>query len=227
MANETSDTWIDRFPGLAALAPEHRALLAERAVRLAVPRGARLFGAGDRPDNYLLLLDGGARVEQVTAGGRVIVLYRIGAGQSCVLTTTCLLGREDYPAEGVAEQASVAAAVPRGVFETLMGQSAPFRDFVFARLGRRIADLLQVIDAVAFERIDGRLAHALLELAAESAVIFVTQQALAAELGTAREVVSRMLGVFRRRGWVALARGRVTLVDRTALERLARSRHDV
>ena len=95
---------------------------------------------------------------------------------------------------------------------------------MFAAFSKRITDLFRMIDEVAFQRIDVRLAHSLVTLAGTDDHIATTHQKLAAELGTAREVVSRQLQEFQRRGWVQLARGAVTLKDRTALEALARHR---
>lgn len=216
--------WVERFAGLARLDAPTRAVLRARSAVLKMPEGALIFGPGKSPENMLFLLDGTVRVQQVSEGGHEIVLYRIHAGQSCVLTTACLLAYEDYAAEGIAETPVSAAAIPRDVFDELVAQSQSFREFVFAAFSKRITDLFRMIDEVAFQRIDVRLAHSLVTLAGTDDHIATTHQKLAAELGTAREVVSRQLQEFQRRGWVQLARGAVTLKDRTALEALARHR---
>jgi CRP/FNR family transcriptional regulator len=169
----------------------------------------------------LFLLDGTVRVQQVSETGHEIVLYRIHAGQSCVLTTACLLAYDDYSAEGIAETAVCAAAVPRAVFDDLVAQSKSFRDFVFAAFSKRITDLFLMIDEVAFQRLDVRLAHKLIELSGEQDVIATTHQKLSVELGTAREVISRQLQEFQRRGWIEQSRGRIALIERTDIEQLA------
>lgn len=212
-------SWIDRFPGLAGLDPATRQALTERSVIAKAPAGAVLFGPGRIPDHLLLLLSGGVRVRQTSESGREIVLYRVEAGQSCVLTTACLLANEAYAAEGVAESDVEAAMIPRVVFDDLLGQSETFRSFVFSAYARRIADLFRVIDEVAFGRIDIRLAQRLLALARGDEVK-ATHQELATELGTAREVISRQLAEFQRRGWIAQSRGAIGLVDAAALGRL-------
>ena len=107
-----------------------------------------------------------------------------------MLTTACLLAYEDYSAEGVAETDVSAVAIPRAVFEDMIARSSVFRRFVFTAYSRRITDLFMVIEEVAFRRVDIRLAQKLLELASGAAALDVTHQRLAAELGTAREVVS-------------------------------------
>ena len=168
----------------------------------------------------LFLLDGTVRVQQVSDTGHEIVLYRIEAGQSCVLTTACLLAYEDYSAEGVAETSVQAAAIPRDVFDDLVAQSKLFRDFVFAAFSKRITDLFLMIDEVAFQRMDVRLADKLIRLSNNQDIIATTHQKLSVELGTAREVISRQLQEFQRRGWIEQGRGNINLLNRTKLEQL-------
>jgi CRP/FNR family transcriptional regulator len=186
-----------------------------------VPEGTVIFGPGKPSESLLLLLDGRVRVHQVSEGGREIVLYRVEAGQSCVLTTACLLAYEDYSAEGVAETDIRAAAIPRQVFDRLISQSVGFRNFIFTAYSKRITDLFLVIEEIAFQRLDIRLAQKLLDLARGTDQIKATHQQLAAELGTAREVISRQLGEFQRRGWIHQSRGILGLLDRDAVGRLA------
>jgi CRP/FNR family transcriptional regulator len=160
-------------------------------------------------------------VQQVSETGHEIVLYRIHAGQSCVLTTACLLAFEDYSAEGIAETDVRAVAVPRAVFDDLVSQSKPFRDFVFAAFSKRITDLFLMIDEVAFQRMDVRLASRLIALSSGAEEILTTHQKLSVELGSAREVISRQLQEFQRRGWIAQSRGKVRILRREPLEHLA------
>jgi CRP/FNR family transcriptional regulator len=133
-----------------------------------------------------------------------------------------MLAMEHYSAEGVAETDLVAVAIPRRLFEDLLGRSPEFRSFVFRTYSRRIADLFLLIDEIVFRRLDVRLAARLLALA-KGGTVAATHQFLATELGTAREVVSRTLQDFQRRGWIAQARGEIRLANPGALGRLARS----
>ena len=215
--------WISRFEGLNSLEPALKSRLLDRARVVSVPAGERIFGVGKRPENLLLLLSGTVRVQQTSDTGREIVLYRINAGESCVLTTASLLAQETYSAEGVAETNVSAVAIPRAVFDDLVASSKSFRDFIFAAYSRRITDLFYVIDEVAFRRIDIRLAQKLLELQGDDHGLQVTHQQLATELGTAREVISRQLQEFQRRVWVELSRGAVRLTDEDALAKLSTS----
>ncbi|MFT6169805.1 MAG: CRP/FNR family transcriptional regulator, partial [Celeribacter sp.] len=209
--------WIDRFAGLSQLEDSLRNTLVSKSQIVTLPKNTVLFGPGKSPENLLLLLDGVVRVQQVTEGGREIVLYRVHAGESCVLTTACLLAYEDYAAEGIAETEVQAVAIPRLVFDDLVSGSKSFRNFVFSAYSRRITDLFHVIEEIAFQKVDIRLAHKLVELAGPDHKLSATHAQLAAELGTAREVISRQLQEFQRRGWVTTARGEVTLTNMTAL----------
>lgn len=220
MSVETGD-WIDRFQGLSRLEKPIRDILVNRSTIVSVPKDTVIFGPGKAPENLLLLLNGTVRVQQLSESGREIILYRAHAGESCVLTTACLLAYEDYSAEGIAETDVQAAAIPRTVFDDLIAQSETFRRFVFSAYSKRITDLFLVIEEIAFQRMDIRLAQKLLELAGETTTVQTTHQQMAAELGTAREVISRQLREFQRRDWVSQSRGLVELLNIPALKKLA------
>lgn len=213
--------WTSLFPGLSQLEDGLRARLRAESTVVSVPEGSVIFGPGTAPTSLLLLLEGRVRVQQQSESGREIVLYRVEAGESCVMTTACLLAYDDYSAEGIAETDLRAAAIPRGVFDDLVASSVAFRTFIFTAYARRMTDLFLVIEEIAFQRLDIRLAQKLVELSRGADQLHLTHQKLAAELGTAREVVSRQLAEFQRRGWIALTRGVVDLTDRAALNGLA------
>lgn len=217
----TSKDWVAHFPGLKALAPEIAKPLVETSRVVVLPAGTRIFGPGQAPDAYLLLIDGTVRVQQASSAGREIVLYRVSAGESCALTTACLMGYEEYQAEGIAETDVEAVAIPRSTFDDLIARSAEFRRFVFTAFSVRVTNLFRIIEEVAFSRIDVRLAQKLLELAGPGAQVERTHQQLAAELGSAREVIGRQLNEFQRRGWIATSRGVINIVRAEALKNLA------
>ena len=214
--------WIDRFEGLRALPADVAAALVAGSQVVSLPAGVRVFEPGRHADNLLLLLQGTVRVQQRSDTGREVFLYRVNAGESCVLTTACMLADEDYAAEGITETEVEAVVIPRKVFDDLAGRSAVFRSFIFRAYSRRIADLFSLIDDIVFHRVDVRLAARLIDHA-ENGQVKATHQALAVELGTAREVVSRTLGEFQRRGWIEQARGQIGLRNAEALTRMARS----
>lgn len=182
-----------------------------------------IFRPGDSCESFLLLLDGQIRVQLISEDGKEVTLYRIGPGGSCVLTTSCLFSSEHYPAEAIAETDINALAFSRDVFEQTVESSAQFRRFVFDGFSQRLARVIGRMEELAFTTIDYRLAKALLDLH-ERDQTQVTHNALAVELGTAREVVSRHLKRMEQRGLVALARGAVTVLDPAELARMARNR---
>lgn len=221
MPETPPNDWIASFPGLVGLSGDIRKHLIEHSLIVELPAGSRIFGLGQAPQNFLLLLKGSVRVQQVSESGREIVLYRVSAGESCALTTACLLGYEDYLAEGIAETDVRGVAIPRATFDNLIARSPEFRQFVFRVFSNRVTNLFRLIDEVAFQRLDIRLAQRILELAGATGELAVTHQELASELGTAREVISRQLNEFQRRGWISSGRGHLEIVAPDALRNLA------
>lgn len=201
---------------------EARDRLERSAQPASLPKGAVLFRPGDACRNFLMMIDGGVRVQMTAESGREIVLYRVSRGETCILTTSCLMTRRDYGAEGVAESDCAALALDAGAFHDLLGCSGLFRDFVFRSFGARITGLLALVEEVAFRRVDLRLARFLLDRAPGGGELELTHQVIAVELGTAREVVSRQLKEFERRGLVGLNRGRVAVLDPAGLEAVDR-----
>lgn len=217
------NSWVDKFNGLSGLPAEIRAELEAGSKIVAVPAGTEIFAPGGTADNLWLLLDGSVKVQQKSETGREVFLYRVHAGESCVLTTACMLAFENYSAEGRSETDVTAVAIPRKTFDDLVGKSPLFRAFVFTAYSRRITDLFTLIDDIVFQRMDVRLAARLLELADTKDVVHATHAVLGTELGTAREVVSRTLSEFHRRGWIEQSRGEVHLLGKEGLERLVKS----
>lgn len=217
----TNLSWRTTFAGLATISDSVSDILDRKARTARMPKGARIFGPGNPAENLLLLVSGTVWVQQLSEAGREIVLYRVHAGESCVLTTACLLAFEDCSAEGIAETDIEAILIPHDDFDELMSISKEFRAFVFEAYSKRFTDLFLVIEETAFKRMDIRVAQKLWELKDDRCVLHLTHQQLAIELGTAREVISRQLKVFERRGWLTLGRGVIELCDQGAIKRLA------
>jgi CRP/FNR family transcriptional regulator len=215
--------WTSFVPAAALLDETTRARLRSLTRPVSAPAGTRIFGEGSPCHAYLILLSGQLRVQKVGENGREIVLYRVEPGETCIVTTACLMSGTDYDAEGVAETDIQAQALPMSGFRELLAQSPAFRDFVFKAYGTRISDLLMLIEEVAFGRIDQRLAARLLVIGKGKEKVNATHQDLAVELGTAREVISRQLKEFERKGWVQIGRGHVLLLDTHSLDLLARN----
>lgn len=211
--------WIDAYAPLAGLDAGTRARFAALKPRRA-PAGATLFSPGSACQGFVLVLSGRVRVDMTGRGGRSLTLYRVGAAETCVQTTLCMLGASAYSAEGVAETDLDFVMTPPALFEQAMAESDVFRRFVFARFAARLAEMMRLLETIAFVRVDARLAAAMTARAG-GGVVAATHQQLAEEVGTAREVVSRQLESFRRDGLVALQRGRIEILDAVRLEALA------
>jgi CRP/FNR family transcriptional regulator len=209
---------LRRFPVFAEL-PEARLdeLLAESEL-VRAPKGSVLFEPGQPCRGFPLMLEGSVRVAKSSPGGREIVLYRVDPGQSCLLSGGCLLGHSDYSARGVAEEDVTLLSIPPALFQALMVEFEPFRRLVFAMYGERLAEVMELVDEVAFRRLDQRLAQLLIR---RGPVIDATHQKLADELGSVREILSRLLRSFESRGWVKLERERVTVLAPKPLAALA------
>ena len=195
--------------------------LRHQAQFVQLPAGYTVFRSGDACRNYLVVVDGSVRVQALSPGGREVTLYRVTSGQSCVITTSCLISQEVYPAEGVTETETSALVLSQGSFNEALARSDAFRRFVFAAQGQRLSDLIRRIEDVAFGRVDVRLARLLIDRGRRNAgQISATHQQLASELGTAREVVSRQLKVFERQGWIRGHRGSIEVLNDESLARV-------
>ncbi|QXD13964.1 Crp/Fnr family transcriptional regulator [Rhodocaloribacter litoris] len=185
-----------------------------RAIRADMPAGRHLCMEGDRCLHLPIVLAGSARIYKIGGQGREITLYRLEPGDSCILTASCLIGNHDFPAFAITETDVVAALVPATDFLRWLGEHAAWRTYVFGLLWNRLVDVISLVEEVTFRRMDARLAEHLLKLTGNVVgTIHTTHEALADELGTAREVVSRILKEFERQGWVALSRGTIRVCD--------------
>lgn len=203
---------LDRLDDATA----HR--IAETAQPVSAPAGSILARPGDVLPHFILLSSGVVKVSGVSQGGREIVLYRVAAGETCVLSAAALLGDLSLGAELTAETDITGFALPQSLFHELVVTSQLFRQMIFSTLATRLQEIVALLEDVAFRRIDARLAEYL--VARNAVVLELTHKDIAAELGTAREVVSRQLKEFERRGWLKLNRGHITLGDRDALSQV-------
>jgi CRP/FNR family transcriptional regulator len=206
------------YPALEGLDDARLDRLLDEGQILHAKAGTVLFDDESPCQAFPMLVEGVIRVSKTGANGRELQLYRVVPGESCILTSSCLLGHVAYNARGVAETDMVAVTLPQPVFSRLVSEHEPFRNYVFALFAERIAELMQLVEAVAFQRLDQRLAALLL---GKGKVVHTTHQALADELGSVREIVSRLLKSFAEQGLVSLAREQVEIVDAAGLRRVA------
>jgi len=217
-----NDSWLKAFSGLDQISNVQLRTELEQLKVMDIEKGKILFREGDVCQGYVLVISGSVSVHKMDAEGHEILLYRVANGQTCMLTTICLLGMQSYPADGVAETDLQLVMLPSRFFERLLKESETFRRYAMSHIASRICDMMLLIEDVAFGRMDMRLARLLLHrVSLEGESIHCTHQELASELGTAREVISRMLKRFELNGWVKLSRGVFHVQDAAALEKLA------
>jgi CRP/FNR family transcriptional regulator len=212
---------LGRFPFFSALPAQKLGALLDGAELLRAPAGTVLFDAKQPCRGFPLVLEGSVRVSKSAPNGREILLYRVEPGQSCILSGGCLLGHSDYSASGIAETDVELLSLPPAQFNDLMLQFEPFRRYVFGSYGERLSEVMELVEEVAFRQLDVRLARLLIR---RGPVIEGTHQRLAEELGSVREIVSRLLRSFEQRGWVRIERERVTVTDPKSLSALAAER---
>ena len=219
--SKTAETNAAELSALYPVLAKLPAALLQRIVgalqTMSVPAGTTVFDEHQPCRGFPFVLDGAIRVVKASAGGRELPLYRVVAGENCIISSSCLLGHADYNARGVAEGPTTLALLPRPLFEEMLGEPA-FRDFVFALFSERMAELMQLVEEVAFRKLDQRLSALLL---GKGRVVHATHQQLADELGSVREMVSRLLKGFAGQGLVRLGREQIEVLDAAGLRKVA------
>jgi CRP/FNR family transcriptional regulator len=207
---------LEHYPLLRDVpAPLFESLL-NQAHHMQLPAGTIVFDESQPCQGFPLLVSGCIRVIKSAANGRELQLYRVASGESCILTSSCLLGHTSYQARGIVETDVDMVVLPASAFRALLEAYPPFRDYIFGLFADRLTDLMQLVTAVAFQKLDQRLATLLIS---KPSPIHTTHQALADELGSVREIVSRLLKNFAEQGWVKLGREQIELVDVAALKK--------
>lgn len=177
-----------------------------------IPAGQDLFSSGDEVDTIPLLISGLVRVYQIGENGREVTLYRFRPGESCILTANSILSARLFPAIATVEQDAEALMIPAEAFNRWVQQSDVWRGFVFDMVSQRLASVMTIVDQVAFQRLDRRVAALLLVRGREQNPIQITHQEIASELGSAREVISRLLEDFVQAQLVRTERGSIEIL---------------
>jgi CRP/FNR family transcriptional regulator, anaerobic regulatory protein len=183
-----------------------------------IPEGRDVFIEGDQVDAIALLISGVVRVYKIGETGREITLYRFGNGESCILTANAILSQKNFPAVATVEKEAEAVMIPADTFRDWVRRYDLWREFVFELLSERLSSVMEIVEEVAFRRMDARVASLLSELGRKSDSIHITHQEVAAELGSSREVISRILEDFSAQGILDVSRGIIKITDRDALQ---------
>jgi CRP/FNR family transcriptional regulator len=208
----------ETFPFLRDCDKEIFSGFLRQATLMHLKKGAFICHEGSECSHLALVLSGTARVYKLGASGREITLYRIGSGESCILTASCIISQLSFPAFALCEEEVEALVIPAASIRQWMDESVAWRKYLFGMVAQRMANIISVIEEVAFRRMDQRIADLLLERSGGApGLIKTTHQEIASDLGTSREVVSRILKDFEGSGLIRVARGVVELLDADGL----------
>jgi CRP/FNR family transcriptional regulator len=183
-----------------------------------IPAGRDVFVEGDRADAIALLISGVVRVYKIGETGREITLYRFGHGESCILTANAILSQQSFPAIATVEQEAEAMMIPAEAFRDWVRRYDLWREYVFDLFSQRLSLVMSIVDEVVFRRMDLRLAAILLNRSKFQNPLRITHQEIAAELGSSREVISRLIEDFASEGIVRSGRGIIEILDFDSLE---------
>ena len=168
----------------------------QAAIFMQIPKGQDVFIEGDHVDAIALLISGVVRVYKIGETGREITLYRFGNGESCILTANAILSQKNFPAVATVEKEAESVMIPADTFRDWVRRYDLWREFVFDLLSQRLSSVMAIVEEIAFRRMDTRLATLLIDRSLRSDLIHITHHEIAAELGSSREVISRILEDF-------------------------------
>jgi CRP/FNR family transcriptional regulator len=209
------------LPFWADLNPRERTFLNEKMTERCYPKG-QIIHDGEDCTGLLLVKSGQLRIFILSESGKEITLYRLFERDICILSSSCLLRNITFDVQVEAEKDSEILLMPAPVFKQLSDSNPAVKDFNTEIVSARLSDVMWVIEQVVFMSMDKRLANFLLEQASIEGAdrLSITHETIARNLGTAREVVTRMLKYFQNEEMVSLSRGEIILTDRRKLNEL-------
>lgn len=221
ITREQFDAIAGRFDFLHRVDAPAAAEFRQAVTYVRLPAGKRLFSAGDGAQSLALVVGGTVRVFKTGRNGREITLYRIGAGETCILSVNAILTQQPLPAAATVEERVEAVTIAASVLRDWVNRHELWRQFVFELISLRLQKVLNLVDDVVFSRLDARIAALLLDRGRAQNPLRITHQEIAAELGTSREVISRILEDLAGAGMVRSTRGRIEILHTGPLEELA------
>lgn len=205
---------FDLYPVLSEVNQELLTHAFSNARLITLKAGTLIFEELQPCNAFPFILSGSIRVYKQSVNGRELSLYSVTSGDACVVTAGCLLGEEPYNASGLVEMDSTLVMMTANDFENLLS-SRIFREFIFSLFSKKILELMQLVEEVAFQKLDKRLASLLLR---RGRYIKMSHQELADELGTVREMITRLLKSFSETGLITSGRERIEILDEAALK---------
>jgi CRP/FNR family transcriptional regulator len=213
---------IKSYPVIIEAGKEFQEQFKQYAILKKIPAGEFIFIEKDNCTFFALILSGRVRVFKEGESGREVTLYRFEKGESCILTVSCILSDSLYPALAVAEEDSEAFLIPANVFREWVSRFGPWRKYVFEILAKRLSSVIMVVEEVAFRRVDSRIAELLLKETDKEQTVRLTHQQIAAEIGTSREVVSRILKDLEQEKMITSGRGIISIINVSELRKISK-----
>lgn len=212
MSTVSPQEFAEIFPDFRTSSPELVSDILSCALFQRYSKGMMVYSEGDACSAISFVLAGEIRVFKTGDGGREITLYEVGRGETCILNASCILSNVPYPAHAVTLEDGEMLLIPASDFRRLIARHEEMRDFVFSVLSQRLSSVMALVEEVAFGRMDERIMEYLVEKAGDGRLT-TTHQKIADDLGTSREVISRLLKDFEKRGLITLSRNLIQLSD--------------
>ncbi len=213
---------LEQLPFWPSLSERERDMVRRSAVLRRYEKGALIHDGGNECLGMLLLLSGEIRTYLLSDEGREVTLYRLYAGDVCVLSASCVISQITFDTQISAQQETEVLIIPASIIAALREENLSLRCFLYELATQRFSDVMWAMQQILFKGLDRRLAGFLLDEAERtgSSTVRMTHEQIAQHISSAREAVARMLKNFSEDGLVSLKRGAITLLDRSALNDL-------
>ncbi len=205
------------YPFLRALSENETESIRQYSLLKTLPAGETVFLKGDTCSFFAFILAGRVRVFKTGETGRQITLYRFEKGESCILTASCIMSKNTFPAEAEVEEEIETVLIPNELLREFVKEYDPWRKYFFDLLSTRLSEVMEIVEEVAFRKMDSRIVEYINNNSA-GGVLNATHLEIASELGTSREVVSRILKDFEKEKLIILDRGKIIIINSLKLE---------
>ena len=210
------------FPVWEKLPPEAKIDLLDQGQSVNLSAGEFICMEGDVCHHLPLVISGSARVYKIGANGREITLYHLDRGDSCIMTASCIISQKVFPAFAIAETEVEAFIIPANNLRAWVKYNPIWQEYIFGILAQRLANVIEIVEEVAFRRLDCRIASYLVNNSDNKLkTVQITHEVIAQELGSSREVISRILKTFEKQEILSLSRGKIELKNWSELEKIA------
>jgi CRP/FNR family transcriptional regulator len=212
-----AEAYLDFYPKLGE---DEKAKLWQAMTKARFPKGVSVRSRDSECLGVLLVHSGSLRAYIQSDDGREVTLYRLGPGEVCILSASCVLNSLDFEVSIDSDRDTEVFKIAIGAFNELMAANVWVENFSYKSAVARFADVMWAVEQVLFMRFDKRLAIFLLDESAKTGTVDSTHEEIAKYVGSAREVVSRMLKTFESQGLVELSRGSIRILNRDTLKKL-------